>query len=183
MHPPLQELADLLDRERAALLAARARVPPADRERRPAPDVWSPAELLEHLRLVEAGSARLLARRLERAREAGLGPETDPRSRLGAAALADLADDAERKTAPEPVAPPAGVRAADAEAGLAATREQLRALLAAADGLALGRVRATHLRFGELDFYAWLEFLALHERRHVRQMERLGRASGAARAD
>lgn len=173
MHPSLQELADLLDEERETLLAAWALIPAADRERRPAPDGWTPAELLEHLRLVEGGSVRLLARRLARAREAGLGAETNAASRLDRLDQFDIPDHPARHVAPEPVSPAAGASAAAAEAGLAESHAALRALLADADGLALGEVTATHLRFGELDMYQWLLFLALHERRHTRQLERM----------
>ena len=172
MHPPLQELADLLARTRDEVLAAWQALPPDTRERRPSPESWTPAEVLEHLRLVEAGSAALLARRLQRAQEAGLGPETDHRSRLDTfdvPALVDLPP----FEAPEPVRPAAGVRAADAEAGLRASRAALDAVMAAANGLALGEVRARHLRFGEIDFYQWLLFVAAHERRHLGQLVRL----------
>lgn len=182
MHASLHELAALLEQERRQLMDVWASIPPADRERRPAPDAWTPAEVLEHLRLVEGGSARLLARRLERAREAGLGAEADASSRVGRLGEYDIAGDAARLEAPEPVRPAAGVSAADAEAGLAATRTALDGLLAAADGLALGEVRANHMRFGDLDMYQWLEFVALHERRHARQLERLRDALAAAPA-
>ena len=38
------------------------------------------------------------------------------------------------------------------------------------DGLALGEIRHTHLRFGELDLYQWILFVAEHEKRHVAQL-------------
>ena len=169
MHPPLRELADLLARARADVLATWDAIPPTARELRPAPDQWTAAEVLEHLRLVEAGSAALLAKRLQRAREAGLGAEMDPRSRLDTMAAHALVS-GPRLDAPEAVRPALGVRAADAAAGLAASRAALDQLLAAADGLALGEVRARHLRFGEIDFYQWLLFIAEHERRHLGQL-------------
>jgi hypothetical protein len=180
MHPTLQELTALLDAERARLLAAWARIPADHRERRAAPDEWTPAEVLDHVRAVEAGSTRLLARRLARAREAGLGPETDTASRLGGLDHLALVDDPARYPAPEIIAPTPGAGAAAAEAGLTESRAALRALLAAADGLALGAVRATHLRFGELDMYQWLVFIAQHERRHAGQLDRLRTALAAA---
>jgi hypothetical protein len=173
MHSSLQELADLLDAERDALLATWAQIPADARERRPAPDQWTPAELMEHLRMVESGSTRLLARRLERAREAGLGRETNAASRVDGLDQFDIADNPARYPAPEAVVPPADVRAEGVEAGLAESRDALRALLAAADGLALGEVRAMHLRFGDIDMYQWLLFLAQHERRHARQLGRM----------
>ena len=179
MHRSLQELADLLDEERAALLAAWARIPPEDRGRRPAPGEWTPAELLDHLRVVEGGTARLLAKRLARAREAGLGAETNGASRLDRLDQFDVADHTARLQAPEAVTPAADVSPVDAEAGLAESRRALRAVMADGDGLALGEVRATHLRLGELDMYQWLLFLAQHERRHARQLDRMREALAA----
>lgn len=172
-HPALRDLAALLDDGRRELLAVWSSIPPADRERRPAPDAWTPAEVMDHLRIVEGGSARLLARRLQRAQEAGLGPESNPASRVGGMTAYDLPNSPVRLEAPEAVRPAPGASGADAEAGLVATRATLRDLLATADGLALGEVRAQHMRFGDLDMYQWLEFIALHERRHARQLERL----------
>jgi hypothetical protein len=178
MHPSLQELADLLEEERVALLAVWTQIPAAGREQRPAADAWTPAELMEHLRIVESGSTRLLAKRLARAREAGLGAETNAASRLDALDYLDIADNPARYPAPEAVVPPAGVTADTAAAGLTESRRALQALLADADGLALGEVKAVHLRFGELDMYQWLLFLALHERRHRRQLAELARQVG-----
>lgn len=172
-HPALREIAALLDDERRHLLSVWVSIPPADRERRPSDGAWTPAEVVEHLRLVEGGSARLLVKRLQRAREAGLGSESDSRSRLGSLAAYDIDNALQRFEAPEGVRPAPGASAAPAEAGLEATRAALHDLLAAADGLALGDVRAQHMRFGDLDLYQWLEFIALHERRHARQLERL----------
>lgn len=182
MHPSLQEIAALLDHERQQLVAVWASIPPADRERRPSPDAWTAAEVLDHLRLVEGGSARLLARRLERARAAGLGAETSTTSRVGGLAMFDIAAGATRLDAPEAMRPTTDVSAAAAEQGLEETRAAVRALLAAADGLALGDVRAMHLRFGDLDLYQWLEFIALHERRHARQLARVRDALAAGPA-
>ena len=173
LHPALAEIADQLEHARDELMAVWASIPPEDRERRPAPDAWTPAEILDHLRVVEGGSARLLARRLERAREAGLGAEADPTSRLGCLAALDIVGNPARYEAPEAVRPAPGARADEAEAGLAATRAALRALVADASGSDLGGVRAQHMRFGDLDMYQWLEFIAQHERRHARQMTRV----------
>ena len=43
----------------------------------------------------------------------------------------------------------------------------------AGDGLALGDIRHTHLRFGELDLYQWCLFVAEHEKRHISQLREL----------
>ena len=169
MHPPLAEIAALLARARADVLAAWEAIPPDTRERRLSPERWTAAEVLDHLRLVETGSTGLLAKRLQRAQEAGLGPETDHRSRLASFDVPALVE-LPRFDAPEYMVPAADIRAADAEAGLRASRADLDRLIIAASGLALGEVRARHIRFGEIDFYQWLLFIAGHEQRHTRQL-------------
>ena len=172
MHPRVSELIATLDRERAGVLAAIAAIPADALQRRPAPDVWSAAHVVEHLRIVEAGTARLLARRLARAREAGLPAETETDSVLGRLDHHRVVDGA-RRVAPEIVAPPADVSAEQALAGLAESREMLLAVLRDGDGLALGQVRATHQLFGDIDLYQWTLFVALHEARHIRQLQQL----------
>jgi len=44
------------------------------------------------------------------------------------------------------------------------------AAMESGDGLALGEIRHTHPRFGELDLYQWCLFVAEHEKRHVTQL-------------
>jgi hypothetical protein len=179
MHPRLTELIDVLERERAGVLAAVASIPADALERRPSPDAWSAAHVIEHLRLVESGSARLLARRLARAREAGLPPETDTASVLGTLDGFGVVE-GDRRVAPDVVAPPADVRAGEALEGLARSRAELLAVLHDGDGLALGQVRATHQLFGDIDLYQWALFVALHEARHARQLRELSVALASA---
>ena len=60
----------------------------------------------------------------------------------------------------------------DTLAALALSRESLRHAMAEADGWALEKVVAPHLRLGTLNMYQWLVFLGRHERRHLAQIER-----------
>ena len=171
-HPRLAELTALLADHRAALLAVVDTVPAAARERRPptAADAWSVAEVLDHLAKVEGGTARLLARRIARARESGVGADEGEDSVRDRMDRFDVAGGKVRRTAPELVAPQAGVAAADALAALAASREALLATIRDADGVDLTQVYATHGAFGELDGYQWLLFVGQHEARHTRQI-------------
>ena len=178
MHPRIAELTDVLDRERAGLLAAVAALPADALDRRPAPDRWSPAQLLEHLRLVEDGSARLLARRLARAKEEGLPEETETSSVLDSLPAEAIVNGSGR-TAPEMVTPAADVTAEAALEGLMASRQALRAVLEEGDGLALDQVRATHAVFGDLGLYQWALFIALHEARHARQLREMTTVLGS----
>ncbi|MDF1502874.1 DinB family protein [Roseisolibacter sp. H3M3-2] len=174
MHPRVSELVDHLTRGRAALLAAVAAVPADALSRAPRPGAWSPAQILEHLAKVEAGSASLLARRLARAKEAGLGPETDESSVL--AAPSSFGPDRAPREAPEIVRPTGEVDAETALARLQDSRAALLAVLDDGDGLALGQVTATHAALGELDLYGWARFIADHEAHHERQIRAIADA-------
>jgi len=170
MHPRLAPLVDRIEAQRSTLLATIAGQPASVLETKPAPDHWSPSQVLEHLAIVESGVARLLARRLQRAQEAGLGMEssTEPidSSRWGAAYMGRKIE------APENVRPPGQIGADDAIAHLAAAHVALRETLAAADGYDLSSVMAQHQIFGDLNMYEWLGFLPAHEQRHVAQIAR-----------
>ena len=182
MHPRIADLVEYLARERAALLAAVAAVPADQLDRQPAPGAWSVGELLDHLHQIEAGSARLLAGRLARAREAGLGPETSTESVLDCLAAFPIKDGPPRQ-APEMVRPRPDARAEDALAGLQASREMLLGVLRDGDGLDLGSVVANHRVLGEIGVYQWCVFIGQHEERHERQIRAIGetlRTAGAA---
>jgi hypothetical protein len=171
LHPRLADVLDLATTARAELLAV---VDPLDVDtlsRRPAPDQWSPAEVLEHLRIVELGVVKLLRKLVPTAKANGLGAESDTSS------IRHLLDDRHqlygdvKLEAPEMVRPvnvdPHTVRAA-----LEESRRALREAVALADGLALGEVTFPHPRLGTLNLYEWILFIPLHERRHLGQIRR-----------
>ena len=58
---------------------------------------------------------------------------------------------------------------------LTESRAALDAAMASGDGLALGSIKHTHLRFGEIDLYQWLLFVAEHEKRHTAQLREIAR--------
>jgi len=176
MHPRLEELSAVLDRARAELRRAVDDVADELRERRPPDGSWSVAEVLDHLRVVEAGSAALLARRTLRAREAGVGPDPETDSVLGRLDDAGLLEPSVRRVAPEIVQPRADVTARQALAGLEASRAALDDAIRALDGVDASRVMLRHAALGELDGYQWLLFLAQHEMRHARQIRAIGAA-------
>ena len=176
MHPRLAELTDDLARQRAALLSAIAAIPAEDLERRTAPDGWSAAELVDHLSLVEAGTARLLAKRAARAREAGCGPETRTDSVRGCMDRWSIPDAPVRIQAPETVRPRPGVGMEAALTSLQEARAALLATIEEIDGLDLTEVKATHPAFGELDAYQWIVSIVHHEARHLRQLAALAAA-------
>ena len=52
------------------------------------------------------------------------------------------------------------------------TREDLRAAIRAANGLALSEIRYRHPLLGDLDVYQWILSVGQHEARHVVQIDR-----------
>lgn len=170
MHPRLDELFALMDSHRAALERAVAEVPRELRERRPAAERWSVAEVLEHLALVEERVGRALAAALTAARDAGLGVERETSSVAGSIDIDRVIDRSERRAANEFARPRAGLDAEAALARLVEHRRELRAIIASADGLALGEVTAMNPVMGPLNIYQWMLFVAGHEARHTAQI-------------
>lgn len=153
--------------EHDALRARLGRIPAALQSRRPAPDRWSIAEVLEHLARVEGGMAKLLTLR---GHEAPSG-DAPPPSAIGTPQLARLVRDRSRKIeAPERVRPAGALGAAEAWARYDAVRAQLLAAFAAADPVSLDGLTHPHPVFGALTLRTWVAFSADHEARHAAQI-------------
>jgi hypothetical protein len=118
----------------------------------------------------------LLAKRIARARESGVGADASTESVRHRLDGYDVADSPVLRVAPQLVRPAADARAADAVAALRASRDALLATIRDADGVDLGQVHATHAALGELDGYQWLLFIGEHEARHARQIGAIGEA-------
>jgi hypothetical protein len=171
MHPRIAELTDYLAAQRSAVLAAAAPVPAELWPERPTPGRWSISHILEHLYRVERGTAGLLAKRIGKAREEGHPTETETSSVLGTLERFGVSDRLGRPLiAPEIVDPAEAPDRATVELRLAESRAALLSAIESGDGLALGEIRHTHLRFGELNLYEWILFIAEHERRHAEQV-------------
>jgi hypothetical protein len=168
MHPRTAELAELLDRTRADLRAAVAAVPLDAGQRRPPSGVWSPAEIVAHLAIVEGKVGRLLARLLDQA--GPLPPRGDALSALTSLDQYRLLDRSIRVPGPESVQPSPTANLTVAMAELEQARRGLQALLARADGLDTERISAPHPLLGPLKFEQWMVFLAQHEARHTAQL-------------
>jgi hypothetical protein len=180
MHSRLAELMEYVDAQRAGLLAAVAAVPASQRERRPEPEIWSVAEILEHLQVVELGIARLISRKLEKARAAGLGAETETSSLVGSLDHLPLLQREAFMPAPDFVKPSGAVTSSVALGALEQSRQALRDAVATGDGLALGNVSAPHALLGPLTLYQWVLFVGQHERRHALQVQDIARRFAAA---
>jgi len=180
VHPRCEELSVHLQAQRAVLAAAVEALSPSLRDRSPAPGRWSCAEVLEHLLRVERQVVKLLGRVVREAIAAGLPRETEATSVLSPQQAEWLLNRERKDQSPAPAAPRAQILAADAWAGLQASRQELLQLLAEADGYALGTLAAPHPLLGTIDAYQWFSFVGYHEARHAAQVRDLSRALSAS---
>jgi hypothetical protein len=174
VHPRVAELVRYIDERRADLETAAGPLPYERWSERPAADSWSVAQIFDHLHLSESGIARLLAKRIARAKEAGLGPERSDESVLGSLDFFPVVAGPKRQ-APEIVVPRPDARAPDVHDALRRSRDDLHAALREGDGLALGEVTATHPALGVINLYQWVLFVGQHEERHTRQVAEIVR--------
>jgi hypothetical protein len=151
-----------------------AGVPEDRRERRPAPDRWSVAEILEHLGIVEGGITQLLDGQVAAARAAGLGAERETSPVVPTVPVRRLLDRTARLTASARSLPTGGLAAGAAWETLVERRSALRHLLVASDGLALSALVIPHPVLGPLNVYQWLVFIGAHEGRHAKQIQEAG---------
>jgi uncharacterized damage-inducible protein DinB len=177
MHPRLAEIVKYVDDRRTDLESAASGLPYERWSERPAADSWSVAQVFDHLHLSEAGIARLLAKRITRAKEAGVGPERSVHSVLHELDFFPVVDGPKRQ-APEIVVPRPEARAPEVHDALRRSRGDLHAALREGDGLALGEVTATHPALGVINLYQWVLFVGQHEARHTRQVAEIVRRLG-----
>ena len=181
MHPRLQELMTYLDAQRAGVMAAAGAVPVERWTDKPAPEAWSVAEVLEHLRRGEEGLVRLAFKLGKGALASGTARrETETSSLLGALDhLMDgrgVIDRSYRRVAPPETRPDGPIDPQSVVNGLSRTREDLYKAVALVDGLALGDLRWTHPVLGTLDLYQYILFVGQHEARHAQQIAEIATA-------
>ena len=177
MHPRIREVLTYLDAQRAVLERAVAAMPPELRKRRPSPERWSVAEILEHIALVESQVSWLLATRLD---AAGLGAERETSLVLPTLDLSRVLDRSRPVPASDSTQPRTGLDASSAELALTQARETLRATILAADGLALTQLSAPNPVLGPLNMYQWVLFTGAHEARHAEQVREIAAALSLA---
>lgn len=151
------------------LRAAFDAVPADARDRAPAPGLWSPTAIVEHLAIANGRIARLLAKRIAEGRAAGIEQETCADPILPTIDTAPVMDRLTRIPAPE-VLHPTGLDADAAWAALERATTEVRASIAQGDGLALATITYPHPLLGPLTLYTWIAFVGAHEARHAAQI-------------
>jgi hypothetical protein len=168
----MSELLAYMDETRRRLVDTATQIAPAFASVRPRSGAWSAAENLAHLAKVEEGVARMMERSVEWARSHGVGPSTSDDSVMASLDEFRLTEPVRKLIAPESVAPEDDVPPEKSLESLASSRKRLVDAINAGSDLDLTSVKRPHRIMGELDMYQWALFVAQHEERHRRQIER-----------
>ncbi len=179
--PQLAELLDYMDETRARLLETAAQVNPAFAAIRPRDGAWSAAETLSHLVKVETGVASMMEKSVQWARAHGIGTPLSDESLTASLDKYRIIESERKRVSPEIVAPGDDTPIEASLEALALARNRLRAALAGSNDIDLSLVKRSHQAIGELDMYQWALFVAQHEERHRRQIDRtMGEVTGLA---
>ncbi len=172
IRPPLAELLAYLAETRSRLIETATQINPAFASIRPRGDRWSAAENLDHLAKVEAGVARMVEKSVEWARSRGVGPPQSDESVMSSLDGFSVIEPPKPAMAPEMVSP-AEDSAIDASLeSLRRSRERLLDAMHASADLDLSNVTRPLQDRGKLNMYQWVLFVAQHEERHRRQIDR-----------
>ncbi len=151
-----------LERSRRELLHLVERLSDERLFQRPGAEVWSPAEVLEHISRVEESAGKII----RRLRRVALG-EADP---FPPSPAGQTRPDG-RWLAPPPMEPTGGLTRAELLERLQTVRQRLLLEVAeSGERLPLPPTYA-HPFLGELTALGWLQTLAYHERHHLRQIQ------------
>jgi hypothetical protein len=170
MHPRISEVLHYIDEQAAALRAAFEAVPPERRALRPAPDRWSPAEVVHHVTIVERRLVQRLRSFIEQTPAIPLEQDTSPI--LLTLRTARAVDRTKRLVASD-AAEPRETDATRVWDDFEETRRALKDVIASGDGLAFGSVSARHPGLGELNGYEWIAFAGAHAARHAEQIREM----------
>ena len=173
MHPRTEEVLSYLDTQRNELQAAIDSIPAAARNRQPAANQWSVAQVLDHLTIVDKRVAAGVGKWIADAQANGLAQETETTSVTGTIPNEKIVDRSRKVEAPEEIRPRTDVDAETAWTELQQARAKLRAAFLTGDGFALGQVVQTHPVLGPLNIYQWMLFCASHEARHTLQIREI----------
>ncbi len=174
MHTRLREVITIAEETRRELLAVLDALR-AEQWSAAAPSGgWTVAQIVAHLQMVESSSLRALFRTLRDGVKAGTARAEDSTESVADAMESYIAGPASGPmVAPAFIVPPGDVNPQEELIKLADARAGLRTWAAEADGIALGGLTFPHPIMGPLNLYQWVLFLALHERRHLSQIQRI----------
>jgi len=172
-HPRLREIAAYLDGVRGTLAGIITGTDRATLVATPPDGGWSAAQIVQHLGKVEGATAKGLEAAFATALAAGLGPDPETGSMLGALDRFTVEDGRVRRLeAPERLRPATDADLEASWASLGAARERMYRAYVGVDGRDLTKVMMPHPLLGPFHAYEWLLFTGKHEERHVGQLKR-----------
>lgn len=170
LEPALLELADRLESDRAAMLAAVADLRQNQADWRPQAELWSVGEVLHHLILSNRGFAKQARALVECGRQQNaLATEGLRRKWPRLRSLADVAASGRLKD-PEFVTPKPGMPIDELRANFAEGHDALARQIPALSPLDYGALKAIHPFGFELNLFQWIDAGGAHEQRHLRQI-------------
>jgi hypothetical protein len=172
MRPKVKELFEYMDMTRAALFDLARAVNPSLAVIRPTSGEWSAAENLAHLALVEQTIVKVVSKAIAEAREAGIGTDPSDDSVIHSLDHFRVQEPVTKLTAPERIRPDGSKSVSESLADLEASRAALKKVIADNSDIALTEIVRPHPALKDLNMYQWALFVAQHEERHRRQMER-----------
>ncbi|HJQ27180.1 MAG TPA: DinB family protein [Blastocatellia bacterium] len=135
---------------------------------RPAPDVWSIAEIIEHLSLAEGRFLELIGSLLGR-EAAAAAPASSSSSAISIQMMTDRVN--EKFNAPAILQPSGGVPLSESLGKLRHSREALLGLRPRIEAQDYSHVTFPHPAFGPLNLYQWLAAVEFHECKHLDQLQ------------
>jgi len=168
----IEELLAYMDSTRAELVACAREMNPSFAQIRPRDGVWSAADNLAHLALVEGNVVNLMTKSIAEARAGGIGPDESDQSFMHTLDRWRVPDHDMKVTAPARITPDNDNTVEESLASLERSRERLRNMLIENSDVDLAAIKRPHPLLRELDMYQWALFVAQHEVRHRKQMER-----------
>src|SRR5258708_27632985 len=163
MNKKLNEIVELNKTERHALLESVKDLSQEQLNFKPSAEEWSVGEVLRHLNVLEGRVSMLLAKKLQEATAAGIGPDPDELSVLNCLDQFPIAEPTIKVKAPALVAPEHGVDKQVLLAGLSETRAMLLKAVEAVSDVDLSKLTFPHPFFGELNMYQWTLAVGKHE--------------------
>jgi hypothetical protein len=166
------EVIATVERARAALLDAVCELSDAQAAFKPAPDVWSVVENVEHLYLAEMSGTSKIWAAIEQTRRTGAWTDAVPhRGKPVDQIIAETWKP--RETAPAIATPHIGGPLSYWRTSFASLRVILEQTGRELEGLDLAEVVFPHFLCGAMDARQRLEFLRFHIERHHAQIERV----------
>ena len=172
MKQKVAELFTYMDSTRKALLDCAKNMNPSFARIRPHEGVWSAAENLAHLALVEHFVADMVTASIAKAREDGVPPDQSEESFMNTLDRFRVPEAVVRITARPSITPDPSKSVEESVAALERSRERLKKALIEGADVDLAAIKRPHPALHDLDMYQWALFTAQHEERHRRQMER-----------